>query len=196
MALRAILLCACLVPLATAADLYTWRELPELPEPLGVAGAFVGVSNGALVVAGGAHFRVSPFEGGQKIWVDRIFVLEDREGQWQAAGRLKAPLAYGVSISTPDGIVCIGGSDSARHHRDVFRLTWNNGRIEQTDLRDLPRSSANMSGALLDGKIYVAAGQESPMAASPLHEFWSLELARPEARCRLKIFPPMLLGTP
>jgi hypothetical protein len=55
------------------------KALPHLPDPLGVAGPFVGVSNDALIVAGGAHFRVSPFKGGTKLWLNTIYVLEKAE---------------------------------------------------------------------------------------------------------------------
>ena len=34
----------------------SWSELPELPDSLGLGGAFAGVSNGALLVAGGLNF--------------------------------------------------------------------------------------------------------------------------------------------
>ena len=37
-----------------------WRPLPDLPNELGVAGPFVGVHNGALIVAGGANFAPRP----------------------------------------------------------------------------------------------------------------------------------------
>ena len=32
-----------------------WGELPALPDPVGVAGAFAGVSDDALIVAGGVQ---------------------------------------------------------------------------------------------------------------------------------------------
>src|SRR6187549_1212241 len=77
-----------------------WGKLPPLPEPLGVAAAFAGVSNGALIVAGGANFPDKmPWEGGKKVWNDRIWVLEKPDGQWREAGRLSRPLAYGVSLT-------------------------------------------------------------------------------------------------
>ena len=70
MARVSLLLLALFLP-ASAEDFLSWAQLPDMPEPLGVAGPFVGVSNGALVVAGGAHFETSPFQGGVKLWIDR-----------------------------------------------------------------------------------------------------------------------------
>ena len=67
-----------------------WDELRPLPDPVGFAGAFAGVSNGALVVAGGANFP----EGTTKVWHDRVFVLEDPAAEWRLAStRLPRPTA-------------------------------------------------------------------------------------------------------
>ena len=60
-----------------AGDILQWSELPELPASTGAAGAFVGVHNGAVIVAGGANFPdAPPWQGGKKIWRDDIFVLQ------------------------------------------------------------------------------------------------------------------------
>ncbi|MCA9744200.1 sodium transporter, partial [candidate division KSB1 bacterium] len=65
---------------------FAWDELPPLPDSEGFAGMYAGVSNGAVIVAGGANFPDGrPWEGGQKVWYDRIFVLEEPNGQWQVA---------------------------------------------------------------------------------------------------------------
>lgn len=54
-----------------AEDILDWTELPELPElpaQLGVAGPFAGVSNDALIVAGGTNFpNGAPWDGGGKV---------------------------------------------------------------------------------------------------------------------------------
>ena len=104
-----------------AKDIFQWSELSTLPPAAdqekqpGVAGPFVGVHKDALIVAGGANFPDAlPWQGGKKIWWDDIFVLEKKENdsyQWNKENRftLPRPLAYGVSISTEEGVVCIGG---------------------------------------------------------------------------------------
>lgn len=167
-----------LLPTASGAEPYAWQTLADLPEPLGVAGPFVGTSNGALVVAGGAHFPVSPFQGGTKVWIDSIYVLDDPESQWRQAGRLDRPLAYGGSVTTPEGIVLLGGSDSSRHYADVIRLRVVDGSIEKEELPDLPRACANIGVALLGNAIYVAGGQGDPGSRSALRNFWRLDLSR------------------
>ena len=45
---------------APQTEAITWEELPELPNTVGLGGAFSGVSHGALIVAGGANFPDEP----------------------------------------------------------------------------------------------------------------------------------------
>src|SRR5687767_8876394 len=140
------------------------QELAPLPDAVGFAGAFAGTSNGALIVAGGANFPDGPpWQGNKKVWHDRIFVLPASRGQWQQPQqRLPRSFGYGVAITTPKGVICIGGSDANQHYRDVFRLEWIDGEIKTTDLPPLPVPLANAVGALVGNTIYIAGGSESP----------------------------------
>ena len=47
--------------------LLNWSQLPDLPDPLGRAGMFVGVHQDMLIVAGGANFPAPVWET-SKIW--------------------------------------------------------------------------------------------------------------------------------
>src|SRR5215468_7081944 len=77
-----------------------WERLPSLPDQEGFAGMFAGVSNGTLLVAGGANFPdKKPWDGGKKVWSDAVFVLEKPDGVWKVAGKLPRPLAYGVCVT-------------------------------------------------------------------------------------------------
>ena len=102
-----------------------WQQLPDLPDVLGVAGAFSGISRGALIVAGGANFPEPLFKNGQlnesakKVWKDEVYVLARPDGQWQKSASLPRPLAYGASVSTSEGVICIGGGDADRNYSDV-----------------------------------------------------------------------------
>jgi len=170
-------------PRCYSADPFNWSRLPSLPNLEGFAGVFAGTHNDALIVAGGANFPSKmPWEGGTKIWYDRLFVLESPEGVWKDAGKLPRPLGYGVSISTVDGVVCIGGSNAQRHYADCFRLQWRDGKTKTTALASLPKSCANVCGAMIGNTIYVAGGLESPTATCTLRTFWSLDLADSNAK--------------
>ncbi|WP_217647103.1 hypothetical protein [Planctomicrobium piriforme] len=158
-----------------------WTQLPALPDREGFAGSFAGVSNGALVVAGGANFpERRPWEGGAKIWYDTAFVLDAPNGTWRTGMRLPRPLGYGVSVSTEKGIVCAGGSDSTQHSADVFLLTWQAGELHSQPLPSLPRPCALMCGVMAGGKLYIAGGLARPDAVETLHTFWRLDLSQPK----------------
>lgn len=151
-----------------------WKSLPNLPEA--ISGQFAGVDNGALILAGGSNFPVPLFEGGQKVWLDTIFVLERGQSQWLTGFKLQRPVAYGATVSTPGGVICLGGGDAERNSREVFRLRWIDGKVQQTPLPDLPAACAMSSAALLGKVIYLAGGQAAPSATSALRNFWALDL--------------------
>ncbi len=158
---------------------YRWDTLPPIPDETGFAGSFAGVSNGALLVAGGANFPNggTPWNGGVKTWYDNVFVLEQRNGRWKEAGKLPRPLGYGVSITTKDGLLCIGGSNAGGHYADVFLLQWKDGRLETTQYPPLPAPLANSCGALAGNRIYVAGGLRAPDSPRAAHDFFMLDLS-------------------
>lgn len=161
-------------------QILSWKELAPLPDPVGFASPFAGVVDGSLVVAGGANFPDGrPWEGASKVWHDSVFVLDEPEGDWRPAGRLPRPLAYGVSITTPDGLVCIGGSDEQSHFATVFRLRLQSGKAVFDEMPDLPLTLANGAGLLMGNSIYVVGGQGQPNAR-PSRQVWKLDLSTNE----------------
>lgn len=161
---------------------FEWRQLPPLPDALGFGGPFGGASGNALIVAGGANFPGKmPWEGGLKVWHDSGYVLDSTNGLWRNAFKLPRPLAYGVSITTPAGLVCVGGCDAKEHVRDVFRITSTAQGWKCQLLPSVPRPLAYACGALARNTIYIAGGTSATNATSALNIFWSLDLDRPEA---------------
>lgn len=177
--------------LSPALETLRWTKLPPLPDKHGFAGAFAGVSNGALLVAGGANFPdKAVWEGGKKHWYDKIFVLEKPDGEWRSGGALPRPMGYGVSITTEKGLLCIGGADAERHYTDVFLLEWSGRRVKQTMLPSLPQPCAYASGAMIGKVVYVAGGIATPTATQAMKTFWSLDLSKSEAQWReLAVWP-------
>jgi len=166
-----------------------WLQLPSLPDPIGFAAPFAGTSSGALIIAGGANFpNAMPWDGGQKVWYDGIYVLPEPKGRWLTGFKLPHPLAYGVSVSTErnslraarrelDGILCAGGSDAHQHFRDVFLLSWKNGHVQTRTLSSLPCPMANGCGALVGNTFYLAGGTDKPDATNALHTFWAMDIS-------------------
>ncbi|MGG7664537.1 sodium:solute symporter family transporter [Dyadobacter sp. BHUBP1] len=155
-----------------------WKDLPSLPDDVGFAGAYAGVSNDALVVAGGVNFpgNAGPWGTAPKTWYDGIFVLENPSGSWKKVGRLPHAMGYGISLTTPEGIFCLGGADGTRHYNQAFYLNWKDGRIATTPLPALPVALAYASGALLGDKILVAGGTSAPSDTNALNRFWEFDL--------------------
>lgn len=155
-----------------------WSELAPIPDPIGFAGSFSGVSNGTLLVAGGANFPDggAPWTGSKKVWHDHIFALEKPDGKWKPAGKLPYALGYGISITWKETFIIIGGSNQKGHSTAVSQLKYENGRISITALPALPKAIANTSGVLIGNSIYVAGGIESPDAQHAEKNFWMLDL--------------------
>ena len=156
-----------------------WRRLPDLPDKLGVAGPFVGVHNGALIVAGGANFPRPVWEH-DKLWRDRVYALTETAGgmSWREAGVLPRPLAYGAAVSTPQGIVCMGGNDAQATFREVFLLRWDPAaaKVTRVNYPALPEPCAYGQATLVGGVIYLAGGQRGGQLGSAMQNFWSLDL--------------------
>ncbi len=159
-----------------------WSELPPIPDQHSVNGAFVGVSDGALLVAGGANFPEKPvWEGGQKHWHDQIYVLKPGSSAWsvEADNVLPKKLAYGVSIDTPEGIVCIGGNNQEGVSREVFRLKWNSDseKVIVEQLPALPIPLYAMGGDRIGDQLFLVGGQSVNGGPSTSH-FLSLDLSQ------------------
>ena len=181
-------LCWCglsaLASVAAAAQ-FDWSELPELPVAHGFGGPAVGYHNGAILLAGGANFpERPPWEGGEKVWHDQIWVLDlespgETGPRWRRVGRLERPLAYAASVSTAEGVVLVGGDDGVDVSGEVLRLRYlrggGSGRVSVERLPPLPRATTYAAAAVAGRRVYVAAGR-GPMDAADLYKaFWSLD---------------------
>ena len=173
----------CLNAVPALAVQLTWEELPPLPNPDGVAGPFVGVHGDALIVAGGANFPKPVWET-EKVFHESIYVLlrEEKEGKqeyhWEDGFRLERPIAYGASVSTDRGVVCIGGNDASRAYADVFLLRWNPDKqsVEQEMLPSLPRPCTNACAAVLGSRVYLAGGTSGLDLGTATADFLSLDV--------------------
>ncbi|MCA9060790.1 MAG: sodium/solute symporter [Planctomycetaceae bacterium] len=161
-------------------------SLPPLPDAEGFAGPFAGLSNNALLVAGGANFPDrKPWEGGTKVWYDTVYVLESPDGEWKPAGTLPRPLGYGVSVTTADGVVCVGGSSAEGHFADCFRMSWKNQQLVIDELPPLPSPRANFCGAVVNDVLYVFGGIANPASTFTFNELLSLDLKNPDTGWKL-----------
>lgn len=185
---RLLVILLCMATSALAGN--TWRELAPLPDAHGFAGSFAGVANGSLIVAGGANFpEAPPWDGGRKTWHDRVFILENPDGEWRQAAKLPGARGYGVSATLPEGVLCIGGSDAERHHAACFLLKWEAGTLKSLPYPPLPLPLAEMTGALLERTVHVVGGIRAPGATSAERLHLMLDLDAPGRGWRQESFP-------
>ncbi|MFM2413489.1 MAG: hypothetical protein RJB05_665, partial [Armatimonadota bacterium] len=110
--------------------LLQFRRLADIPNARGIAAPFAGVLNTGLVVAGGANFPMAyPWEGGAKVWHDRIYLLREPDADWETIGKLPQPLGYGASFTVDGGVVIAGGSDAGRHFANCYLMMEKRGKV-------------------------------------------------------------------
>ncbi|MBR1645107.1 MAG: sodium/solute symporter [Alloprevotella sp.] len=161
-----ILFLLILLPLAALAQerfndvVFTPQQPLAVSDGQGVSAPFAGLIGQNVYVAGGCNFPDTPAaEGGAKVFYKDIFIYSNNA--WTKAGELPKPLAYGVGVSTPDGLVCIGGTSDGKLSESAAYLLkrTTDGKASVTTLPALPLGLDQMAGAYGDGFIYVAGGQ-------------------------------------
>lgn len=132
----------------------------EVSKGQGVSGAFAGVLNHRITIAGGCNFPDTPAaEGGKKVFYDRIYAFS--ENAWKVVGRLPKALAYGAAVTTPKGILIIGGFDGQKAYDSVGLLEWDapSRTTAYRPLPTLPTPIYEGAAALADdGYVYIAGG--------------------------------------
>jgi len=151
----------------------------------GVAGAFSGITGNKLIVAGGANFPDrKPWEGGIKIFYDRIYTwqLNDTTGPELIASSQKLPFAaaYGASVSVSTGILCIGGNDHETCFAKTFLLKWDDQKkeVQVEFFPDLPEPLTYASAVLSGNTVYVVGGSSSPDGTDTGNHFYRLDLSK------------------
>lgn len=156
-----------------------WDKLPNLPNALGVAGPFAGVHNDTLIVAGGANFPLQVWQS-EKQWLDTVHLLTRTTNgyQWQSDSTLPKPIAYGASVSTPRGVLCLGGCDADTVYRDAFFISWDGSSVQTTPCAPLPEPIAYGQAALLGHTVYLIGGQSDVELSTASNRVWSLDLSQ------------------
>lgn len=155
-------------------------QLPAVPDAYGFAGAFAGVDQGLLIAGGGANFPdgVMPWDGGKKVWHDRLFALDlaTPGSAWKEIGKLPEPVGYGVSLTLPEGILLIGGGNASAHFTAVHLLKLAEGKPVYQTMPALPMPLAQMAAALTGRQVHLCGGIDKPDATSASAGHWMLDL--------------------
>ncbi|MDA3925703.1 MAG: sodium/solute symporter [Kiritimatiellae bacterium] len=171
-----------------SSDFLEWSELPPLPPAAGqtinpgVAGAYAGICSNNLIIAGGANFAIPVTDitnGAAKIYHDTVYCMEKTDNGCAyipVAGKLPFPLAYGASVTIPQGVLLLGGQDAEGAIADVLLLSVGKGQLKVAALPPLPKTVSCTKAVLLNGKIYLAGGSSSSSDLDALNNFWSFDL--------------------
>lgn len=147
-----------------------WQAGPAVPDSVGLSASYAGVDkNNVVVVAGGCNFpEKSLVEGGKKVFSDRIYTLPPKATEWVLSDqKLPVAAAYGVSVSTTQGLYLIGGTpDGKRSLSETYR--YKEGKLSLVKA-PMPRGVDNAGGALLGSKIYVAGGYSNGVPSNSVY---------------------------
>lgn len=169
---------------------FSIHKIAELPpansysQNSGVAGAFSGITGSKLIIAGGSNFPdKKPWEGGIKTFYDKIYVYSlTKEGAVLADKQWSLPneIAYGTSVTLPNGILAIGGNNSAKCFNSVYLLKWDVAKndLEIVNYPALPVPISYASAVLLGNSVYLIGGSGSPDSHDTGSYFMKLDLSK------------------
>ncbi|WP_437200781.1 hypothetical protein [Planctomicrobium sp. SH664] len=175
----------------------SWKRSASVPDSHGWAGMLAGESHGMLLAGGGAHFPAAPpWEGGAKVWSDRLFILTSPSGAWrELPQRLPFALGYSVVGSHHNRLIVAGGEtplpngNGTRCCQETFSLEVSGDGVRIDVLPSLPIPLSNACGVVLDGALYLVGGIRSPLAIAAEKGLYRLDLSAPSSRW--EVLPPI-----
>jgi N-acetylneuraminate epimerase len=180
-----------------------WKTAAQLQNvdgsvSLGFAGAINGVSNGVLIVTGGANFQDKmPWEGGKKHYSKEIHVLEKIKGEfvWNKNNKstLPEPIAYCGSTTTDLGIVYVGGENENGLSNKAFILKWNTEKkeVKTKPLPNFPIAITNITLTHIKNVVYAIGGDEAQKSSDLVA---SLDLNTPNPEWKIAPKLPLALA--
>lgn len=133
----------------------------------GVSAPFAGWVDGHLLVAGGANFPNIPADkGGEKVFYNQVWQLNQQGWYTSKHVRLPQPTAYGAYVNTHQGLVCIGGTNGKESLRNVFLLRYD----ALFELPQLPIGLDNACATMYGSDIYIIGGQSNGKAQHSVYK--------------------------
>lgn len=155
-------LLAVALPLGAATDCRV-EKIGSMPLPpsghTGTAGAFVGAVDNRLIVAGGSDFPgLKPWQDGEKVYYDDIYVLTGGESGWESeksGTKLPVPLAGGCAVSDGKALYCFGGSNGNGTNNVVYTVRYSGNTLQVDSVSVLPDGFIPASAVLYKTVVYV-----------------------------------------
>ena len=120
--------------------------------PVGNGGFAAAPIGDDIAIAGG-----TTWQGDTKLWLDQIWLYDVRRNAWRSAGRLPAPLGYGVSGRNNVSWFIAGGSSGSESNQKLWRL---DRRLRVSSLATLEPAFVYAAGALVGSTLYVVGGTD------------------------------------
>ena len=144
----------------------------------GLAGSFFGKQADWFILAGGANFpNGKPWEGGTKTFSKEIFVFSESNDQFQlvtTSDNMPYGVAEGAYVSTPEGVLCIGGQTPEGLTSKALLLHYNEQDVTVKSYPDLPFAVKNATAAIINNKVYLLGGQKED--GQSVNQFLMLDL--------------------
>ncbi len=170
----------CCIPLRAASPVeswVTWNQQVTLAQEV-PQGACIGRQGDVILIAGGVEQRE-----GQPRYSDLVEAwLIDGAGQVQeaATGTLPWPVARAAAVTTPQGLLCVGGENEGGPTNRVLLLRWDAQQkqvVIDSDWPRLPRPTTRAAAAMLGQRVYLAGGL---VDGAPSSQMLSLSLDETE----------------
>ena len=143
-------------------------------ENIGVAGLVQGTFGDCIIVGGGANFPAGgPLTGGAKVTYPDVYVLRATTAGLTETdhAQMPYPVGYGVSVTTPDGVLYFGGSTDESGARAVTRLTAPNGKLHTETLPALPFALQNGVAAYDKDTVYLGGGKQDGVLSKKFYTY-------------------------
>ena len=173
-------LSAAAAPATVGSPALAWQSMGTLSpaegqkENIGVAGLLQGTFGDYIIVGGGANFPAGgPLTGGAKVTYPDVYVLRAAEAGLTETdhAQMPYPVGYGVSVTTPDGVLYFGGSTDESGARAVTRLTAPNGKLRTETLPALPFALQNGVAAYDKDTVYLGGGKQDGVLSKKFYTY-------------------------
>ena len=151
---------SCSSPSATSG-----REVSPYPVEQGVSAPFAGFIGDEMMVGGGCNFPDVPAaDGGKKVFYSSFFsyAVADELPAWTQHQLVSFPVAYGATVETEEGMVCIGGVNEQSSLSDVFYIQRDadHQKFVVKTLPSLPETIDNAFATRVNQTLYVTGGNQ------------------------------------
>lgn len=152
--------------------------LPNISEQIGtiskgISGAYAGMLDRRLILAGGCNFPDEPAaKGGEKIYYKEILQWDSQK--WIKIGELPEPMAYGVALPWDDKLLLIAGNNSEKSSNKILSLSIKNDSLQIDTLTTTPFAVNNFAATMAnERRLYLFGGV---MDGQLSNELWTLDI--------------------